>query len=118
PLASSNFIYNALLLMSSALSTIVDNKSSGWMGNGIDVLIVFGTIFGIATSFGLGATQITAGLSYSFDGIENNILTQTIIILIITVAFVVSATTGVNKGIRYLSMGNVVIAIALMVFVF
>src|SRR5699024_2377413 len=47
-----------------------------------------------------------------------NILTQTIIILITTVAFVVSATRGVNKGIRYLSMANVVIAIALMVFVF
>src|SRR5690625_6404373 len=54
----------------------------------------------------------------SFNEIENNIQNQTIIILIITVAFVVSATTGVNKGIRYLSMGNVVIAIALMVFVF
>ncbi|HIW12761.1 MAG TPA: BCCT family transporter [Candidatus Salinicoccus stercoripullorum] len=117
-LAYFNFRHKAPLLMSSALSPILGNKSSGWMGTGIDVLAVFGTIFGIATSLGLGATQITAGLSYSFDGIENNILTQTIIILIITVAFVVSATTGVNKGIRYLSMGNVVIAIALMVFVF
>ena len=88
------------------------------MGKSVDVLAVFGTIFGIATSLGLGATQITAGLSYSFDFIENNLFSQTIVILLITVGFVLSASTGLNVGIRYLSMGNVVIAISLMIFVF
>ena len=117
-LAYFNFRHNAPLLMSSALSPLIGERSKGWLGTGIDSLAVFGTIFGIATSLGLGATQITAGLSYSFDGIENNVWTQTIIVLIITVAFVVSASTGVNKGIRYLSIGNVIIAIALMLFVF
>jgi len=117
-LAYFNFRHNAPLLMSSALSPLIGDRSKGWLGTGIDSLAVFGTIFGIATSLGLGATQITAGLSYSFDGIENNVWTQTIIVLIITVAFVVSASTGVNKGIRYLSIGNVIIAVALMVFVF
>lgn len=117
-LAYFNFRHNAPLLMSSALSPLIGDRSKGWLGTGIDSLAVFGTIFGIATSLGLGATQITAGLSYSFDGIENNVWTQTIIVLIITVAFVISASTGVNKGIRYLSIGNVIIAVALMVFVF
>lgn len=117
-LAYFNFRHNAPLLMSSALSPLIGERSKGWLGTGIDSLAVFGTIFGIATSLGLGATQITAGLSYSFDGIENNVWTQTIIVLIITVAFGVSASTGVNKGIRYLSIGNVIIAIALMLFVF
>ena len=117
-LAYFNFRHNAPLLMSSALSPLIGYRSKGWLGTGIDSLAVFGTIFGIATSLGLGATQITAGLSYSFDGIENNVWTQTIIVLIITVAFVISASTGVNKGIRYLSIGNVIIAVALMVFVF
>ena len=117
-LAYFNFRHNAPLLMSSALSPLIGDRSKGWLGTSIDSLAVFGTIFGIATSLGLGATQITAGLSYSFDGIENNVWTQTIIVLIITVAFVVSASTGVNKGIRYLSIGNVIIAVALMVFVF
>lgn len=117
-LAYFNFRHNAPLLMSSALSPLIGERSKGWLGTGIDSLAVFGTIFGIATSLGLGATQITAGLSYSFDGIENNVWTQTIIVLIITVAFMVSASTGVNKGIRYLSIGNVIIAIALMLFVF
>lgn len=117
-LAYFNFRHNSPLLMSSALTPILGNKANGGLGTSIDVLAVFGTIFGIATSLGLGATQITAGLSYSFDAIDNNLVTQTIVILIITVAFIVSASTGVNKGIRYLSMGNVIIAIALMVFVF
>src|SRR5699024_6182534 len=44
--------------------------------------------------------------------------TQTLVIIFITIAFILSASTGVNKGIRYLSMANVVTAIALMVFVF
>ena len=104
--------------MSSALSPLIGERSKGWMGTTVDVIAVFGTIFGIATSLGLGATQITAGLSYSFDAIENNLLTQMIVVIIITIAFIASAATGVNKGIRYLSMGNVVIAIALMIFVF
>ncbi|WP_411843034.1 BCCT family transporter [Salinicoccus sp. HZC-1] len=117
-LAYFNFRHNAPLLMSSALSPLLGNRVNGWMGTSVDVLAVFGTIFGIATSLGLGATQITAGLSYSFDAINNTILTQTIVILIITVAFMISASTGVNKGIRYLSMANVIIAVSLMVFVF
>ena len=104
--------------MSSALSPLIGDRSKGWMGTTVDVIAVFGTIFGIATSLGLGATQITAGLSYSFDAIENNLFTQMIVVIIITIAFIASAATGVNKGIRYLSMSNVVIAIALMIFVF
>ena len=117
-LAYFNFRHNAPLLMSSALSPLIGERSKGWMGTTVDVIAVFGTIFGIATSLGLGATQITAGLSYSFDAIENNLFTQMIVVIIITIAFIASAATGVNKGIRYLSMSNVVIAIALMIFVF
>ena len=118
-LAYFNFRHKAPLLMSSSLVPLIgDRRANGWMGKSVDVLAVFGTIFGIATSLGLGATQITAGLSYSFDFIENNIVTQTIVILLITVAFITSASTGLNVGIRYLSMGNVVIAISLMIFVF
>lgn len=117
-LAYFNFRHNAPLLMSSSLVPLLGDRANGWMGKSIDVLAVFGTIFGIATSLGLGATQITAGLSYSFDFIENNIMTQVIVILLITVAFVTSAATGLNKGIRYLSIGNVIVAIALMLFVF
>ncbi|MEK4304735.1 MULTISPECIES: BCCT family transporter [Oceanobacillus] len=116
-LAYFKFRHQAPLLMSSALSPILGERTKGGLGTAVDVLAVFGTIFGIATSLGLGATQITAGLSYSFEGIENNIITQTIVVLVITVAFIMSAATGVNKGIRYLSISNIIIAIALMLFI-
>lgn len=116
-LAYFKFRHQAPLLMSSALAPVLGDRAKGALGNAVDVLAVFGTIFGIATSLGLGASQITAGLSYSFDAIDNNILTQAIVVLIITVGFITSAVTGVNKGIRYLSITNVIIAIALMVFI-
>jgi glycine betaine transporter len=118
-LAYFNFRHHAPLLMSSSLVPLIgDRRANGWMGKSVDVLAVFGTIFGIATSLGLGATQVSAGLSYSFDFIENTILTQMIVIVLITFGFVASAITGLNKGIRYLSIGNVITAIALMIFVF
>lgn len=118
-LAYFNFRHHAPLLMSSSLVPLIgDRRANGWMGKGVDVLAVFGTIFGIATSLGLGATQVSAGLSYSFDFIENTIMTQMIVIVLITLGFVTSAITGLNKGIRYLSIGNVVTAITLMIFVF
>lgn len=118
-LAYFNFRHHAPLLMSSSLVPLIgDRRANGWMGKSVDVLAVFGTIFGIATSLGLGATQVSAGLSYSFDFIENTIMTQMIVIVLITLGFVASAITGLNKGIRYLSIGNVVTAITLMIFVF
>lgn len=117
-LAYFNFRHKAPLLMSSSLVPLIGDRANGWMGKSVDVLAVFGTIFGIATSLGLGATQVSAGLSYSFDFIENNIVTQMIVVILITLAFVASAATGLNKGIRYLSIGNVIMAIALMLFVF
>ncbi|QQK80706.1 BCCT family transporter [Salicibibacter cibi] len=117
-LAYFKFRHQAPALISSALSPLFGDRMKGGWGHSIDVLAVFATVFGIATSLGLGATQITAGLSYSFEGLENNIVTQLITILIVTVLFILSATTGINRGIRYLSWTNIVIAIALMIFVF
>lgn len=116
-LAYFKFRHQSPLLMSSSLTPLLGERTKGIIGNGIDVLAVFGTIFGIATSLGLGATQITAGLSFSFENIDNTIITQTIVIFIITVAFIASSITGVNRGIRYLSITNIIVAIALMLFV-
>src|SRR5699024_7296925 len=66
--------------------------------------------FGVATSLGLGAAQINAGLSYLF-GLEVSFITQFFIILIITVLFLISAWTGLSKGIKFLSNTNMVLAI-------
>src|SRR5699024_1912300 len=67
---------------------------------------------------GLGAKQITSGLSFTFDGIPDTLMTNLIVIAIVTVLFMLSATTGVDRGIRYLSWANIVLAIALMFFIF
>ncbi|QQK76836.1 BCCT family transporter [Salicibibacter cibarius] len=117
-LAYFKFRHQAPILISSALTPILGDRAKGGWGQAVDVLAVFGTIFGIATSLGLGATQITAGLSFSFDGIENTIMTQLLVVLIITVLFITSAVSGVDRGIRYLSWMNIIVAIGLMIFVF
>nr|WP_090238152.1 BCCT family transporter [Lentibacillus halodurans] len=117
-LAYFKFRHRAPALISSAFAPLIGDRAKGPLGIGIDTLAVFATVFGIATSLGLGATQITAGLSYTFEGIPNTLVTNLIVILVITVLFMLSATTGINRGIRYLSWLNIILAIALMGFVF
>ena len=80
----------------------------------VDVLAVFATSFGVATSLGFGAVQINAGLNYLF-GIEIGINSQFIIIAVVTVLFVASAWSGLSKGIKYLSNTNLVLALVLLV---
>ncbi|MFD1360198.1 BCCT family transporter [Lentibacillus salinarum] len=117
-LAYFKFRHRAPALISSAFSPLIGDRSKGALGISIDTLAVFATVFGIATSLGLGATQISAGLSFTFEGIPNTLTTNLIVILVITLLFMLSATTGINRGIRYLSWTNIVLAIALMLFVF
>ncbi|XGA32994.1 BCCT family transporter [Virgibacillus sp. CBA3643] len=117
-LAYFKFRHRAPALISSAFAPLIGDRAKGPLGVAIDTLAVFATVFGIATSLGLGATQITAGLNYTFEGIPNNLVTNLIVILVITVLFMLSASTGINRGIRYLSWANIVLAIALMAFVF
>ena len=82
----------------------------------MDVLAVFATAFGVATSLGFGAVQINAGLNYLF-GFKIGITSQIIIIVIVTVLFVASAWSGLSKGIKYLSNTNLILALALLGFV-
>ena len=117
-LAYFKFRHRAPALISSAFAPLIGDRSKSGLGIAIDTLAVFATVFGIATSLGLGATQITAGLSYTFEGIPNTLTTNLIVILIVTGLFILSATTGINRGIRYLSWANIVLAVALMLFVF
>ncbi len=117
-LAYFKFRHDAPALISSAFTPLLGKRAQGGLGHSIDILAVFATIFGVATSLGLGASQITAGLSYSFNGIENSTVTNLIVIGIVTVLFLLSAATGLDRGIRYLSWTNIVVAIVLMIFVF
>ncbi len=100
-----------------AFYPLIGNHIYGWVGHLIDILAVFGTLFGLGTSLGIGGQQVGAGLETLF-GIENTAGLQVIVILAITAIAVVSVMLGIDRGIRNLSLVNLWLAFALMVFVF
>ncbi|WP_096201525.1 BCCT family transporter [Bacillus sp. FJAT-45350] len=102
-------------LISSVFYPLIGNRVNGVFGRGIDILAVLATSTGVATTFGLSAMQITGGLSY-LTNIPNTVTTQLVIIAIVSVLFMLSAATGVDKGIRYLSVINLTIAGLLLIF--
>ncbi|WP_026045703.1 BCCT family transporter [Paenisporosarcina sp. TG-14] len=102
-------------LVSTALEPITGTNSSVKVG--IDSFAVIATVMGIATSLGLGILQINGGLDAVFNT-GTSFSVQLIIILVIFVAYMISSSTGLNKGIRYLSNLNLGIALILMAFVF
>ncbi len=83
--------------------------------NIVDILAVWATVLGVVTSLGLGALQIGSGLSSTF-GIHNGPLTTNMVIVVITLLFVLSALSGIQRGIRFLSLLNVALMILLMLF--
>ncbi|WP_099187303.1 BCCT family transporter [Tepidibacter mesophilus] len=83
------------------------------IGKSIDILAIFATIGGAATSLGLGTLQINSGLNYLFN-IPETAMIQTIIILVVTVLFIISAVGGVDKGIKILSNLNILMALVLL----
>jgi choline/glycine/proline betaine transport protein len=103
---------------SSALYPLIGDRVHGSIGNVIDILAVFGTLFGLATSLGLGASQISDGLNRTYGAIPNTVTTQVIIIAVLTLIAVISVMLGIEKGIRRLSLGNMVLAIILAAVVF
>ncbi|HZG73827.1 MAG TPA: BCCT family transporter [Chondromyces sp.] len=100
-------------LISATLTPILGQRAKGPLGTAIDVIAVFATVVGVATTLGFGAAQINGGLSYMF-GIPSEFSVQLIIIAIVTVLFMLSAMTGLGKGIKYLSNTNMVLAIILL----
>ena len=100
-------------LISATLKPIFGKKMEGPWGILVDVLAVFATAFGVATSLGFGAVQINAGLNHLF-GFTIGIKSQFIIIAVVTVLFIASAWSGLSRGIKYLSNINLVIALVLL----
>ncbi|PTE80102.1 choline transporter [Staphylococcus cohnii] len=116
-LAYFQFRKNEPALISKTLRPIFGNKVDGPLGTIIDVVSVFATIGGVAVSLGLGAMQIAGGLNYLFD-VPNTIMTQGIIILIVTILFLTSAWSGLSRGIQYLSNANIGLAGIILLFIF
>lgn len=100
-------------LLSVTLKPLLGDRAKGWIGKVIDTITIVATVIGVATTLGFGAMQINGGLSYLF-GIPNNIMTQTIIIVITTALFVMSAMSGLGKGVKILSNVNLILAIGLL----
>ncbi|WP_442857113.1 glycine betaine uptake BCCT transporter [Bacillus sp. FJAT-45037] len=111
-LAYQKFRKGAPGLMSATLYPVIGDKVKGPIGHTIDIIAIFSTLFGVAASLGLGSQQINAGLSYLI-GIPNNFGVQMLIMGIITVLFIISANTGISKGIKYLSNINMSLAVLL-----
>ena len=112
------FAYNKglPLTMRSIFYPILGERVWGWPGHVIDILAVFATLFGLATSLGLGASQASAGLHYLFDTPNTNV-TMVILILGITLVALMSVVAGVDKGVQRLSQLNMALAFLLLVFV-
>lgn len=118
PLAYFQFRKGAPALLSSCVAPIVGEKhAKGLLGSIIDVLAVFATVFGVATSLGLGAMQINSGLYYVFD-IPYTMPVLFGIIAVATILFITSSVSGIDKGIKLLSDTNMVIMAILLLFVF
>ena len=104
------------LTVSSALYPLIGEKIYGGIGNTVNVLAVLGTMFGIATSLGLGVMQVNAGLNYLF-GLEVSGLNQVLLIGMITLIATMSVVAGLNSGIKRLSQANAVLAVFLLLFI-
>jgi glycine betaine transporter len=114
-LALAYFQYNQKLpaAISSAFHPILGDRIYGPIGKTIDILSVFATVFGIATSLGLGAMQVTAGMHDIF-GLPNSLFVQLIVIAVATVIFTISINTGLDKGIQYLSNAAMILSFLIM----
>ncbi len=107
----------SVLRMSEACRPIIGKLADGVLGKIIDILFIIGLLGGAGTSLGLGTPLVTEGIAKVFN-IEVTMSLQLIVLSLITVLFVFSAYSGLKKGIKILSDINIIIAIALLIFVF
>lgn len=117
-LAYFAFRHGLPLSMRSALYPLVGERIHGPIGHTVDVVAILGTLFGIATTLGLSVTQINAGLNYLWPSIPVGTTVQVIAIAVITALALISVVAGLDKGVKNLSILNMVLAVGLMLFVF
>lgn len=117
-LALAFFTFNKGLPLTirSAFYPLLGERCWGPIGHLIDIIAVIATIFGLATSLGLGASQAGGGLNFLF-GVENNISTQIAIIIVVTCIAVFSVVRGLDGGVKLLSNINMILAAVLVLFV-
>ncbi len=116
-LAYYAFRFNLPLTIRSTLYPLLGDRIHGPIGHAADLVAVLGTMFGVATSLGFGALQVNAGLNYLF-GVPETGAAQLVIIAVVTVMATISVVAGLDAGIKRLSQWNLILALALLVFVF
>lgn len=112
------FTYNKGLPLSirSIFYPLLGDKTWGWPGHIIDIFAVLATLFGLATSLGLGAQQATSGINHVF-GTNGGIGMQISVIVVVTALAVFSVTRGLESGVKKLSKINMILAFFLLIFV-
>ncbi|QUM85600.1 MULTISPECIES: BCCT family transporter [unclassified Moritella] len=117
-LALAFFAYNKGLPLSmrSVFYPILGDRTWGWAGHIVDILAVIATLFGLATSLGLGAQQAASGFHHVF-GIADSLGLQITIIIVVTLIAVGSVVRGIDGGVKVISNINMLLAIVLLVFV-
>jgi glycine betaine transporter len=103
-------------LVSTACRPIVGDRVDGILGKSLDVAAVLATLFGLIPSLGMGALQVNGAMEFVW-GVPNSATVQMIFIAVVTAMFVLSATTGVGKGVQFLANLSMLVAIAIAVFV-
>ncbi|MGO3018742.1 MAG: BCCT family transporter [Anaerococcus sp.] len=100
-------------LLSNTLKPLFGNFDSNILGKIVDTITIVATVIGVATTLGFGAAQINGGLNFLFNiPIKNSV--QVIIIIVTTILFIISAMSGLGKGVKILSNVNLVLAICLL----
>lgn len=115
-LAYFSFRQGLPMTIRSSLYPIFGERIHGTLGHAVDTFAVLGTLFGVATSLGFGVIQINAGLNYLFD-IPVGVVTQVVLIAVITAIATGSVALGLDGGIRRLSILNMILAASLLAFV-
>ena len=117
-LAYFMFRKNKKGLISSILEPLIGEKlANGWLGKLVDILAVFATVAGVVTSLGLGTLQINAGFNRLF-GLPTTLVVQIGIIVVVSILYIGSAVSGIDKGIKIISDTNLYVAVGLLLVCF
>ena len=115
-LALSAYNLRLPLTVRAAFHPLLGDAVWGRFGHCIDIMAVFATLFGLATSLGLGSEQLAAGLALLF-GVPDTGATKVLVIAAVTFAATVSVVSGMDRGIKRLSQANLSLALLLLAFV-
>lgn len=116
-LAYFGFRYKLPLALRSCFYPLLKDKINGRLGDAVEILALIATLFGIITTLGFGAVQLGSGLQQIGWVAENNFSMQVIVMVTVMTLAVISAVSGVGKGVKILSETNLILAAALMLFV-